>query len=261
MLLAKQYATNRIYGKTNALNFDTKRRHPAVGNPFVKWHTIPVVIKRYFTDVDGVILDKNTVPAALQVEYPFFVFGNFDMQGGYQTGLKTIGPIPGTFYLTSFVNAGGITSQQITGFSAFNEIKGKIATGDIIHVFTDDLDNPNYFIWIVLHNPTGPLSSITGNSQTEQRDGLIGKIYLEKFQYFSDNERQWDYPVHFYRVTNIANYGSEQVQPYIFKTPFTMQNGFIEMKCEFNFDQFLGLASYFRFETESITWNFRLADI
>lgn len=261
MLLSKYYNTTKITGKTNALNFDTKRRVPAIGNPFVKWHTIPVVIKRYFTDVDGTILAKNTVPAALQTEYPFFVFGDFDKQGGYLTGLKTLGPVPGTYYLTSFANANAITSQQITGFTGFNEIQGKIKAGDIVHVFTDDIIGPNYFIWIVLHNPTGAMSSITGVSSSSQQDGLIGKIYLEKFQYFSDNQNQWDYPVHFYRVTNIANYGSEQVQPYIFKTPFTQQNGFIDMKCEFNFDQYLGLASFFLFDTEQITWNFKLANI
>lgn len=242
-----------------SLDFATKDRRPAMGNAFVKWHTIPVEIKRYFTDVDGAVVAKATVPAALQTRYPFFVFGDFDREGGYNTGLKAM-PLPvGVEYLTTFVNANGITSQQITGFTGLNTIKNFIDRGDIVIVYTDNSVAPNYFIWIVIKNNYGALSSIVGNSETTQRDGLIGKVYLEMFKYFTDNQAQWELPVHFTRSSNIATWSDNQVQPYIFKTPYTFQNGFIDMKCNFNLDQYQSLATYFLYETESISWNFKLA--
>lgn len=250
----EQITTNKF-----SLDFATKKRFPAISNPYVKWHSIPVNVKRYFTDVDGQIVDKNTVPLALQVEYPFFIWGDFDRQGGYNTGLKALNPIRNTFYLTSFTQANGITSQQITGFTGFNTVRNFIKNGDIVHVFTDNLNAPNYFVWVVIGSNYGALASIVGNSETEQKDGLIGKIFLQEFKYFTDNpDDQWGTPIHFTRSINTTAWSDDTVQPYIFKTPFTEQQGFIDVRCEFNLDQYMSVGSYFHFNTENINMNFKL---
>lgn len=243
------------------INLSTVERKAAINNPFVKWRTIPVTIKRYFTDVDGAVLDKNDVaiPAALKVEYPFFVFGDFDRNGGYGTALKAMGPVPGTFYLTSFVNGNGMTAQQFTGFTGFNTVRNFIGYGDIVHIFTDNVNAPNFFVWVVMSNKYGPLSSIISNSSSIQRDGLVGKIYIEHFNYYTDNGNgQWAIPLHFTRSTNVSTWGDQQVMPYIFRNPYTEQDGFIKVDCNFNLDQFQTLGTYFLFDTETINLNFRL---
>lgn len=232
---------------------------PRLGNPHHYFNTIPIIIKRYFTDVNGTIVNKALVPPALQVEYPFAVFGDYDKQGGYSNSFKALQPIPGTEYLLSFVNGMGFIPQTLTGFSGVNTVKNVIGFGDLVHVFTDDSQNPNYFVWIVQKNSYGSLGSIVGNSETDQKDGMLGKLYLQEFQYTTDNPvEQWRNPIHFVRSTNNSTWRSDQVQPYIFKTPDNEQAELITIKCEFNLDQFLALVNYFYFDTEIITWNFKI---
>ncbi len=236
----------------NGLNFSTEYKQP-----LLKTHSIPITVKRYFTDVDGAIILKAAAPAALQTSYPFFVFGDFDRQGGYTTGLKALPVMPGTFYLMSYVEGAGITSQQITGFTGLNTIRTRLRTGDIVHVFTDNLTAPNFFVWIVQSSRNGSIASMVGNAETQQRDGAIGKIYIEHFQYFSDNrDPQWAYPLHFTRSSNIASFKDEQVQPYIFKNPYTEQDGFIRVYCHFNLDQYQSIGTMFLYDTEEILMNF-----
>lgn len=239
----------------NGLDMGTKSRAP-----LLKYHSIPITIKRYFTDVNGIIQAKNTVPAAMQTEYPFFIFGDFDRQGGYATGLKVAPLNPGTFYLMTFIEGNGLTSQQITGFTGFNEVRSKIRVGDIVHVFTDNLIAPTVFVWIVLSSRNGSIGSIVSNSETHQRDGMYGKLYIDHFQYYTDNtDPQWSRAVNFIRLTNIGSFGNNQVQPYMFKTPYTEQDGFIRVECKFNLDQYILINTYFLFETEEINLSFSIA--
>lgn len=239
----------------------TTQRSPAINNPYTKNHSIPVTIRRHFTDVNGTVINKATVPAALQVEYPFYVFGEFDRQGGYNSGLQALAPVNGTHYLLSFIQGNGfITSFLTGGFSGANTIKELVSVGDIVHVYTDDTQNPTYFIWIVQHFGQRALGAVVANSDSSQRDGLINKIFLESFKYHSDNVRQFDYPFYFIRSTNIATYKTDQVQPMIYKDPFVQQAELLEVEVNFNLDQYLSVGQYFLFATDIITMNFKLLE-
>lgn len=227
--------------------------------PLLKYHSIPVSVRRYFTDTDGQIVAKNTVPMSLRTQYPFFLLGDFDRQGGYSCGLKVLTPESDTFYLMSFVEGNGMTSQQITGFTGFNNIRTKIRLGDIVHVYTDNLNAPNFFIWVVQSTINGAIASIIGNSETSQLDGTFGKLYIDHFNYTSDNrDPQWSLPLHFTRSTNIASFRDEQVQPYMFKNAYTEQDGFIRIDCKFNLDQYQSIGTYFLYDSELLQFNFSI---
>jgi len=233
---------------SNGLPFSTDFRPP-----LLQRHSVPITIRRYFTTVDGAIIDKALAPAALQVQYPFYNFGLFDYKGGYATGLKALPVTPGTEYLMTYIEGIGMTSQQITGFTGLNTIRTRIRVGDIVHVFTDSLQAPNYFIWIVQSSRNGSIGSILANTDSSQRDGTIGYLYCESFQYFTDNSNeQWAIPVHFTRSSNIASFRGDQVQPYIFKNPNTEQQGFVKVECKFNIDQYQSIGTYFLYNTEQI---------
>jgi|SRR3989304_206191 len=236
------------------LDFSTRQKEP-----LLKFHTIPIGIKRFYTDVDGFIIPKVAAVQAVQCEFPFFIWGDFDRQGGYYTGFKAVPLVPGSFYLMTFVEGYGMTSQQITGFTGFNNIRGQIKTGDIVHVYTDNLTAPINFVWIILSSNNGSIGSIVGNSETHQKDGQLGRLYVDHFQYFSDNtDPQWNIPIHFTRSSNIATWKDDQVQPYIFKNPYTEQDGFIRVACHFNLDQYQSIGTYFLYDTESIRMNFNI---
>jgi len=228
--------------------------------PLLKTHSIPVTIKRYFTSVDGAVINKAVVPAALRVGYPFWTFGYWDQKGGYSTGLKVLPTQGDAKYLLSFVEGAAITSQQITGFTGLNTVRTRIKTGDIVHVFTDDLDAPTYLIWVVQSCRNGSLASIMGNTDIGDMNDLeIGHMEVPYFQYFTDNPNgQWFEPVRFTRSSNIASFRDEQVMPYIFKSPKTEQDGFIRMECIFGVNQFQTIGTYFLYATEEIQMNFTI---
>jgi len=238
----------------NGLDLGTKHRLP-----MLRYHSVPITVKRYFTTPDGALIAKNLAPANLQVEYPFWIFGDFDRQGGYCTGLKVQPVIPGTQCLMTYIEGAGLTSLQITGFSGFNTVRTRIKTGDIVHVFTDNIDAPSHFVWVVLSSRNGSIASIVSNSESAQIDGVFNKLYIDHFQYYTDNQAgQWNKAINFIRSTNIGSFGNNPVQPYIFKNPNTEQEGFIRVECNFNMDQYLTVGTYFLFETEEINLSFSL---
>ena len=107
---------------------------------------------------------------------------------------------------------------------------------------------------------SGTWASIVGNSETTQRDGMVNKVYIDSFKYFTDNPNgQWYQPLHFTRSNNLMAWTDDQVQPYIFKTPKQKLNEFIEVNCEFNLDQFLSIGTYFNYDTESILLDFKVS--
>lgn len=247
-------AIDKAIRPPRGLDFSTEYR-----KPLLKRHSIPVDIRRYFTNVDGTIQAKAGIPAILKTAYPFYLLGYFDLKGGFSTGLKSLPPQPGTFYLTSFIEGSTLTSAQITGFSGLNDIRSKIRTGDIVHVFTDDLTAPNFFIWIVQSSRNGSIGSIVANSDTLKSDEKIGPVFIDHFQYFTDQpDNQWNVPLYFTRSSNIASFQFDQVQPYIFKNPNTQQDGFIRVACRFNLDQYKSIGTNFLFDTESISINFQI---
>lgn len=257
----KNRPNGNIYPEGTPIGMGTKQRPVHFTNPYTKNHSIPVTIKRLYTDVNGTVVDKTTVPLALQVPYPFYVFGEFDKQGGYNAGLRALPPTPGTYYLLSYVHGNGFTSQMIAGgFSGVNTIKEYISVGDVVHVFTDDTQNPNYFIWVIQHFSQGSLGSVVANSDSAQKDGRIGPVFLESFKYHSDNARQFDYPFWFVRSTNISTYDADQIQPYIYKDPYVQQSEIIDVQVNFNLDQYLSVGQIFLYDTDVITMNFKLLE-
>ena len=71
-------------------------------SPVTKNAAFYIEVNRYFTDVDGKVIDKNTVPIALQTDYPFWMFGEFDRQGGYKQGNQVSPPNLNTPFLGAF---------------------------------------------------------------------------------------------------------------------------------------------------------------
>lgn len=257
----KRRPNGNQFPKGTYINIGTQERAPAFNNPYVKKHAIPVTVRRWFTDVNGTIIDKATAPAQMQTYYPLYVFGEFDRQGGYAASLKALAPDDNTKYLLSFTQGAAFSSQMIAGgFSGVNNVKNMIATGDVVHVFTDDLQNPNCFVWIVQSFNQGSLGSILSNADSMQRDGLVGPITLESWKYHADNERQYDYPFYLIRSTNLTMVQVNQLQPLMFKDPYVQQAELIEITAMFNLDQYLGIGLQFLYDTDIITLNFKLAE-
>ncbi len=217
-----------------------------------------ITIKRFFTDVNGVIIDKNdvTIPAALQTQYPVYLFGQYDRAGAYYLALKNTPPQVGTEYLCSFVY--GINNPLFFGFTGLSTIQLQLKPGDLVTVFTDSLLAPNIFVWMVQHSPNKPLASFISNMPNLEPDPNYGKLKSLSFDYYCSNDQQWEQNMQWIKYDYTGLVHSNNIEPIIYRTPDTPVIGFLQVKWVTNLSQYLGLNFYYLFDTDSITLNFLL---
>lgn len=247
---------------TKALNLNRKQQSVNSRSVLFSKHTIPINVRRFYTDVDGQIIDKSTVPAALQVRYPVFLLGEFDRNGGYSIGRKVISPEPGTFYLQTFVNGNGNTSINICNNSGLNEIQGYMNFGDVVTVYTDSLNSPGYYIWLIVSTQPVSMASILANSQTTQRDKRLGKLAVYEVNYQVSDASQFTEDLNITTYDNIGNYQNNQLQPLgIYRSIMDRQTNFITLKLTFDINQFLGINTYMLYDADFFTLNLKTAII
>jgi hypothetical protein len=233
-----------------------KYENPAPDNVLVKNSTIALRIKRFYTDTDGQILNKNdaSIPQNLKTQIPFYLFGAFDLAGGYSNCLQAVPPDAATRYLMTFVY--GINAPFLS-FTGFNTINSQLQIGDIVHVYCDNIQNPNFFIWIVIHASKAPFASIIDNTKTLQNDFRINQIRIKDIDYLA-SDAQYTTPLHFIQFDNIGAFRVDQIQPYMYKNAFVALDDFINMKIRFDLDQYIAVSTYFLFDTDLLQLNFNL---
>lgn len=230
-----------------------------LGDMALSRHDIPVNVTRYFTDVNGTVVAKATVPAALQVSYPFFMWGKFDMAGGYRQGLAAL-PLPnGVVYVRSFVNGMSGDSADVTGVNVLSTIQTRLQVGDIIHVYTDSYTAPTYYIWIVQSDPAAGWGSIVGNTLSTQEDDRFNRLFIDSVVYVTANVDQWNDPILILRSNNIGMFRTDKINPLYVRVPANNYlNTVLEMGLKFKVDQYLELCSYFQFATDTIQFVFKM---
>lgn len=224
-----------------------------LGGPLTDFHDINIKVSRFFTDTSGTILDKNTVPNNLKKSYPFFLFGQWDRLGGHNIGLQT-NPAGLPLYFSGVFGV-GVPFLMGTGL---NEIQTKLSIGDILTVFTDDIVNPSFYIWMVLHSDNTPLGSMFGNSISTQRDGRLMNLLCKFINVIPDNDLQFNENLNYIRVDNLGNFEQNQISPLIWKTPMTQLDKFIRIKTPFIIDQYLMISSYMQFQSDSLSFTLQL---
>lgn len=209
---------------------------------------ITVNVNRYYTDMNGTILDKTTVPDNLKVKFPFYLFNAFDKQGAYKIGNTLLPPIPPTEYLYSFVAK---RFFNYFDFNPLNDIRYKIKAGDIVHVYCDNQLTPSYLIWIVISSPFTSIASITENTL---------QILLEVFEilYTCDNVLNYNEALHLIEENEIGVYRDEQYLPLSFKGIDTVLQDFISIKLKIMMTRYIGIGTFIYFDTENMIFNFKI---
>lgn len=219
-------------------------------------YTLNIDVARYYTGVDGELLDKHSplVPSVLKSKFPVFLFGEFDRQGGYRIGIQNSNF--GGRYLMSFTNG---VSLPFLSFTGFNAIKDKVNIGDIVHVFTDNLDAPQAFVWIVQTYQYGSLASVLANTKTTQKDFNKNPINIVGLNYFADFFRQFNNTIDIVTIDNLGIFQLNQINPLsFFNTKDQDQRDFIFIPFSFVLTQYLGLYVDMSFEANSLSFQFIL---
>jgi hypothetical protein len=216
-------------------------------SPLSRADSFSLNITRFFTDASGTIIAKAAAPIAMQTKYPFYLFNYFDKKGGYFIGQK-ICPSVGYFYLYSFTQGNAFNWFD---FNGFNNIKAKINIGDIVHVYADNPTTPNFFVWVVQSSPFQSFASIVDNTNDKNLD-------IKEALYFTDNVANFNEPLYLVKENIIGVYNSDMHNPLSFRTLEDKQQDFIKLKIKLTINQYFGLYSYFDFQTEKLTFEFKL---
>lgn len=255
--LIRKNKTNHVATK-NSVDMSLTRQKPQVNNAFFTHHTLSTNVRKLYTDVDGAVIDKNTIPTNLKVSIPVYLLGAFDMDGGYRLGYNIVPPKPTTKYLMSFINGMNATSANITGFSGLNDIQSQLGVGDMVHVLTDDVTNPNYYIWIVIAAGNTPYSAIVSNLKTTQQDKKLGDIFIKEINYLVSDDEQYKEAIHFTTSDNLGNFRDDSINPLMFKDPFVEQEDFLTIKTQVLMNQYIGVNLLMKFTTDNMTLDFKI---
>ncbi len=215
-------------------------------------------IRRYFTDVDGDVLDKTNpaIPAAMLTAYPVFMLGNFDRTGGYNRGFQTVNFTKNVFFLMTYVQG---VNEPFLWNSGFNTIQNRLNKGDIVCVFTDSLDAPSTFCFIVQSNDMGGLASIISNTQTQQEDGTIGRMQVDDVSYQVDNESQLQQIWQVLTIDNLGQFKQHPFNPNRVKNPYLYKlNDFLSLGLRFVLSQYISINFLMNIESDLININFKI---
>lgn len=254
-MITKNNLARPVFIDTNPTRVSERLRGPRFNSSPVTdefTNTLPITISRYYTDVDGAVIAKALAPAALQVSFPAFVLGAYDMDGGFKIALQARPVAPGIYYLLSYVQGQALPFPYATGLNTVNAF---ISNGDIVSVFTDSIDAPNYYIYIVqsLNRPgTAGLGSVIKNLRTS-------KIKAKAIQMYSTNNAQFSEALKYITANETGLYIQDDVNPLSFKDPLTQyQNGFIDILTRFEMSHYFGIAFYFLYSSDSVSLNFKI---
>lgn len=226
--------------------------------PLSDLRALSINVKALFTDVNGTIIDKNILPANLKVKLPLFLLSEFDRIGGYYAGLRIVPVAQNSWQLLSSLIWGGDGMPFPFGFPGLNDIQGQINSGDIVTIWTDSLTVPTYYAFVIQGIDGASLGSILANTKTTQRDKNLGELYIQKCQYFSDNEPNWFQPMNIIEIDNLGNFRKDGLQPNSFRKIYQTENVFVEFNLEFFISQYVGLYTYLLFTTNNLQFNFVL---
>lgn len=216
--------------------------------------TLPLLVKRYCTDVNGTVIPKVALPAPMQVKYPVFFLGDFDRMGSFRTGLKVVPPVEGTLFSQVFVNGNGTTPFDVLGGpNPFADIQTQLNPGDIVIVYTDSLTSPNFYVWLAIQGTYNSMASVIGNTVSSQQDGRLGPLYADLINLYIDNATLQIYePLHFTRLFNTGTFRDDSVNPSMFKTPFNRLRNLVTLSTTFEIDQYIGINFYMSFDVEQV---------
>jgi len=220
---------------------------PDILPPLFKTKSINLQVKRFFTDVDGQIIDKGSVASNWQRDYPVYMLGDFDRVGGFNLSQSTLHQPNGIKFLMTYVHG---LQQPFLYSSGFNTVQLNFKLGDVITIFTDSFDAPTGYVWIQQTALSGALSSIISNIEQH--------IHVKNISLQVDSTDQLEFD---WQEVNFMPSGIYQSSPLIlaeFRQPNFKLTDYILIKKDFKLTRFKGFNFLFSFSSNYMNINFRI---
>ncbi len=236
-----------------------KELHQIMAKPLQRNAGLQITINRFHTDINGTIISKTdpvVTGAGMNVEFPIWMFGQFDRNGGYRVGNQVTPPtklstgLGDVQYLGTFIQGLDLPFLFATGL---NNIKAKMNLGDIAHVFTDSLDIPSVYAFVIQAGKSASLASIMSNAIASEHE----KIYVKGLNYFFASEANIQY-IRNMNVTRIDHVGAYENTPTnILGSIQTFdKQAFVYFPIQFKVDQYNLLSTYIPLEIDNLQFSF-----
>jgi len=217
--------------------------------PISKTDQFSLEINKFYTDVNGTIIDKTTVVNALKTSFPFYLFNEYDLKGSYKIGQYVAPPKANTFYLYTYIQGSFFNWFE---FNPANDVKNFIKPGDIVHLYADSISTPTVLIFVVLSCPFQSIASIILNT-------LKNPIKIDRVLYFSNNVLNFNEPIYVVTINEIGIHKSDVYNPLEFKSiDYASNQNFIELKIKPTLNPNFGLYSYIDYLFDKLSFEFKV---
>lgn len=224
----------------------------------LKRFSLNLNIKRFITDANGVVLADGAIPAALKKPYPFHLFSHYDRVGGYSISDSIMSVLHRTTLFGYYVWGIG---TPLFFFNPAASINNEMKKGDVVFIYVDDLNNPNYFIFVIVQAINGGYASFIDQSNITQIDnkGFWGvfKVVNTKVTWYNDAQLRES----FYQI-NTRFDGAFKYDPFSLAAYYAPEQKTAIMTAnvptEFILNQYFGLSSCIAYENPLLNISFEL---
>lgn len=211
-----------------------------------------IKVSKFFTTVDGTIIDKSLVPIELQTRYPVVLFFRYDSFGSYRISFNENPLSPNTFFYRAYTQNDGFDPTQ---FSGLNTINRELNIGDQVFVYADDVLNPNFFIYVIQSVTDRALSSIVKSIP-------CSGLPMGNLKYFADNELNFGQTIKIVKTDKLGLYKADSYSPDSIRTPDYQQNRLALIPLTGNrLTPYWGLVTYITHESDLLTFDFEFLNV
>lgn len=210
--------------------------------------SLNVNVKRYTTDSNGTILPDASIPQSEKKPFPFHTFGKFDMNGGYNIADSIVSEVYDTKLFGVYVWGVG---TPLFFFSPFATINSAMRKGDLVFIYVDDFDSPNYFTFVIAQAQTGSFASII--SQTESKT-----VFVQNVKYTWQNDLQLSQNLYVIKTKSNNAFGVDTISPAAYYVPEqkSVQTTLIPLRLDIN--RFVGISSFLEYQNPLLNLSFEL---
>jgi hypothetical protein len=206
--------------------------------------TINIQVSKFYTNVDGTLLDKNLVNDSLKVKMPIYLFNKFDKDGGYRISGVEAPPSPSMFLIKAYVKTIG---YDFTEFSGLNNVSQTLSAGDLVFIYADNPSNPNVFIWVVQSLSTKSLGSLVENDS---------ELFMKSVRIFPNNITDYIEALSYVVSDKFGDYNINQISQQAFRYPKLINNSYAEIPFSIELNKHVGFTTYLPFASDGISYDF-----
>lgn len=239
------------------MNYIIKNVAPLEQKNALKKFSVQTSVKRYTTDVNGVI--QNIIPAVAQIPFPFHLFGAWDKNGGYN-----IANLVTNKYDTKLlaVYTYGVNTPFFFA-NPFANINSVLKFGDIIFMYVDDYIAPTFYTYVIISARQGGYASYVDQSNISQIDdnGAWGVFKIFDFTMHWNDDEQLNYPFFKIKTRFDGQYKYDTHDPLENRNAYQRENvKVIRIPCEVVLNQFIGISGFIPYENNylELIFNFYL---